>query len=180
VGDIGFGRARSEDGQLNVAVAGGAKLQGGLAPAIAGDQRGLIGEGRIGEGPVGEGLRVDGVRAVMNGVNAGDMDPGFMADIHGKGVAASDRVSLASAMSMSLKQTPDAPTMADLGVDFNADGYFVFVGPAGMPLEACDALAAAIDGAISTEGMEVQRDDHQGLWRPRHDRRGRFAGNDAG
>lgn len=99
-------------------------------------------------------VSVKGGRAVMNGVNAGDMDLGFMAGIQGKGVAAGDLVNLASAMSMPLAQTPDAPTMADLGVAFNADGYFVFIGPAGMPTEARDALASAIGTAISTEGMK--------------------------
>lgn len=80
----------------------------------------------------------------MNGVNAGDLDVGFMAGIQGKGVASDDLVNLASALSEPLKQTPEAPVLADLGVDFSADGYFLFVGPAGMPVEARDALAAAI------------------------------------
>jgi tripartite-type tricarboxylate transporter receptor subunit TctC len=95
-----------------------------------------------------------GGRAVMNGVNAGDMDLGFMAGIQGKGVASGDLVNLASALSVPLAQTPDAPTIADLGVPFSADGYFVFIGPAGMPAEARDALAAAIGEAVSTKGMK--------------------------
>ncbi|MDJ0629000.1 MAG: tripartite tricarboxylate transporter substrate-binding protein [Rhodobacter sp.] len=99
-------------------------------------------------------VQVKGGRAVMNGVNAGDMDLGFMAGIQGKGVAAGDLVNLASALSEPLKQTPEAPTFADLGVEFVADGYFTFIGPAGMPTEARDALAAAIAEAVSTEGMK--------------------------
>ena len=63
-------------------------------------------------------VNVKGGKAVMNGVNAGDMDVGFMAGIQSKGVAAGDLVNLASALSVPLKQTPDAPTMADLGVPF--------------------------------------------------------------
>jgi tripartite-type tricarboxylate transporter receptor subunit TctC len=99
-------------------------------------------------------ISVKGGRAVMDGVNAGDMDLGFMAGIQAKGVAAGDLVNLASALSGPLVQTPDAPTLADLGVGFNADGYFVFIGPAGMPDEARDALAAAIGGVVSGEGMK--------------------------
>ena len=76
----------------------------------------------------------------MNGVNAGDMDLGFMAGIQRKGVASGDLVNLASAMSVPLKQTPDAPVMADIGVKFNADGYFLFVGPAGMDDDARKAI----------------------------------------
>ncbi|MDJ0825758.1 MAG: tripartite tricarboxylate transporter substrate-binding protein [Rhodobacter sp.] len=99
-------------------------------------------------------VQVRGGRAVMNGVNAGDMDLGFMAGIQTKGVAAGELVNLASALSVPLNQTPEAPTLADLGVDFNADGYFLFIGPAGMPEDARDALAAAIAEAVSTEGMK--------------------------
>ena len=89
-------------------------------------------------------VQVRGGKAVMNGVQAGDMDLGFMAGIQGKGVASGDLVNLASALSEPLKQTPDAPTFADLGVQFSADGYFVFVGPGGMDPAARDAITAAI------------------------------------
>ena len=97
-------------------------------------------------------VSVRGGKAVMNGVMSGDMDLGFMAGIQAKGVASGDLVNLASALSVPLVQTPDAPTLADLGVAYDADGYFVFIGPAGMPTEARDALAAAIGEVISTEG----------------------------
>ncbi|MEM8591357.1 MAG: tripartite tricarboxylate transporter substrate-binding protein [Pseudomonadota bacterium] len=100
-------------------------------------------------------VQVRGGRAVMDGVNAGDMDLGFMAGIQRKGVASGDLVNLASALSTPLEQTPDAPTMADLGVDFVADGYFLFVGPADMPEEARAALASAIDGVVSDESTKA-------------------------
>ena len=96
-------------------------------------------------------VQVRGGKAVMNGVNAGDMDVGFMAGIQAKGVAAGDLVNLASALSVPLNQTPEAPTMADLGVDFVADGYFVLVAPAGLPDDAREALTNAIV-ASATEG----------------------------
>ncbi|MDF1717348.1 MAG: tripartite tricarboxylate transporter substrate-binding protein [Antarcticimicrobium sp.] len=100
-------------------------------------------------------VSVKGGKAVMDGVNAGDLDVGFMAGIQAKGVAAGDLVNLASALSQPLVQTPEAPTMADLGVDFSADGYFVFVGPAGMPDAARDALAKAIAGVVSDESSKA-------------------------
>ena len=99
-------------------------------------------------------VNVKGGKGVMNGVNAGDLDLGFMAGIQGKGVAAGALVNLASALSEPLKQTPDAPTFGDLGVQFSADGYFLIIGPGGMPAEARDALAAAIVEVISTDGMK--------------------------
>ena len=100
-------------------------------------------------------VSVQGGRAVMDGVNAGDLDLGFMAGIQTRGVAAGDLVNLASALSTPLEQTPDAPRLADLGVEYAADGYFVFVGPAGMPSEARDALASAIASVVNDEGTEA-------------------------
>lgn len=99
-------------------------------------------------------INVKGGRDVMDGVNAGDMDIGFMAGIQAKGVAAGDLVELASALSVPLAMTPTAPTLADLGVAHNADGYFAFIGPKGMPTEAREALAAAIGEAITTDGTK--------------------------
>ena len=94
-------------------------------------------------------VQVRGGRAVMDGVNANDMDLGFMAGIQAKGVAAGDLVNLASALSVPLEQSPDAPLLTEFGVDFNADGHFLFVGPAGMPEDARDALASAIAEIVS-------------------------------
>ncbi len=95
-------------------------------------------------------VQVKGGKAVMNGVQAGDMDLGFMAGIQRKGVASGDLVNLASALSKPLVQTPDAPTFADLGVSFNADGYFVFVAPGGMEQAVRDALTGAIVEATNS------------------------------
>ncbi len=95
-------------------------------------------------------VSVRGGKAVMNGVTAGDLDVGFMAGIQGKGVASGDLVNLASALSEPLKQTPEAPKMSDLGVEFSADGYFVFVAPAGLPDDARKALTDALSTAANT------------------------------
>lgn len=133
------------------AAKGGAELRfGTMSPKLA-DLAYLLGKTHGVEFNI---VGVKGGKAVLNGVNAGDMDLGFMAGIQGKGVAAGDLVNLASAMSAPLKQTPDAPTMADLGVPYNADGHFLIIGPGGMPTEARDALAAAISEVVSTEGMK--------------------------
>ena len=95
-------------------------------------------------------VQVRGGRAVMDGVQAGDMDLGFMAGIQRKGVESGDLVNLASALSEPLVQTPDAPTIGDLGVQFTADGYFVFVAPAGLDPAARDAITAAIVDATGS------------------------------
>lgn len=94
-------------------------------------------------------VSVRGGKAVMNGLNAGDMDVGIGAGIQAKAVAAGDMVELASFLPGPLAMTPDAPTLADLGVPFDAAGQFVFVAPAGLPAEARDAMAAAIADIIN-------------------------------
>jgi tripartite-type tricarboxylate transporter receptor subunit TctC len=94
-------------------------------------------------------VQVQGGKAVMDGVQAADMDLGFMAGIQAKGVAAGDLVNLASALSVPLAQSPEAPTMADFGVEFNADGYFAFIAPAGLSDEARAALTEAIIEVVS-------------------------------
>ncbi|MDN3722264.1 tripartite tricarboxylate transporter substrate-binding protein [Roseibium salinum] len=116
-------------------------------------------------------IQVRGGRAVMDGVNAGDMDLGFMAGIQSKGVAAGDLVNLASGLSSPLEQSPDAPRLADLGVEFHADGYFAFIGPAGMPDEARNAIAAAIETVVTQEGGKARSHDQQCLRQAHRDHR---------
>ncbi len=100
-------------------------------------------------------VQVRGGRAVMNGVNAGDLDVGFMAGIQAKGVASGDLVNLASAMAVPLKQTPDAPLTSEFGVEYDANALFMFAGPGGMPAEARDAIAKAIADVVSDENTKA-------------------------
>ncbi|MEJ2096547.1 MAG: tripartite tricarboxylate transporter substrate-binding protein [Deltaproteobacteria bacterium] len=85
-----------------------------------------------------------GGKAVMDGLNAGDIDVGFVAGIQDKAVASGDMVNLASGLSTPLKQTPDAPLLKDLGLEFNTDGYFMFAAPAGLPDEVRQTISNAI------------------------------------
>lgn len=97
-------------------------------------------------------VSLKGGKEVLDAIVAGDVDMGFVAGIQAKGVAAGDLVNLASGLSVPLVQTPDAPTLADLGVSpYNADGYFVFVAPAGLPQEAREALSKAIADIVNDE-----------------------------
>ena len=141
---------KSAEDMIAAAKAGQDIRLGAMTPKLA-DLAYLLGKA---QGVTFNIINVKGGKEVMNGVMAGDMDVGFMAGIQAKGVAAGDLVNLASALSGPLVQTPDAPTLADLGVEFNSDGYFAFIGPAGMPAEARDALAAAIGEVISSEGSK--------------------------
>lgn len=100
-------------------------------------------------------IQVRGGRAVMNGVNAGDMDAGFMAGIQAGGVASGELVNLASAMAEPLKQSPEAPLTSEYGLAYDSNALFMFAGPGGMPDEARDALAAAIAGVASDPDTEA-------------------------
>ena len=117
-------------------------------------------------------VQVKGGKAVMNGVQAGDMDLGFMAGIQGKGVASGDLVNLASAMSKPLIQTPDAPVFADLGYSLMQMAILFLslllgwtrkhVMPLPMPLrsqsrmaKASGMITKAFGGAAINEGAEL-------------------------
>ncbi|MEL6103091.1 MAG: tripartite tricarboxylate transporter substrate-binding protein [Pseudomonadota bacterium] len=134
-------------GDVIAAAKAGEQIRFGVMSPKLADLAYLLGEANGVEFNI---IQVKGGKAVMNGVTAGDMDLGFMAGIQAKGVAAGDLVNLASALSGPLKQTPDVPTMADYGVEFSADGYFVFVAPAGLPDNARAALSEALADASGT------------------------------
>ena len=125
---------------INAVKAGEELRFGAMSPKLA-DLAFLLGDANGIEFNI---IEVTGGRAVMDGVVAGDMDLGFMAGIQAGGVASGELVNLASALSVPLKQSPEAPTMADYGLDYNADGYFVLVAPAGLPDDARMALTEAI------------------------------------
>lgn len=100
-------------------------------------------------------VSVKGGKGVMNGLNAGDLDIGFGAGVQTKAVQAGDMVNLASAMTKRLTISPDAPTLEELGIDLNADGYFLFAAPAGLPDAARETLANAITGIVEDSSTKA-------------------------
>lgn len=96
-----------------------------------------------------------GGRLVLDAINAGDVDIGFVAGPQGKGVSDGELVELASAMDIPLNMTPDAPLMSDLGVEFHAAGHFVFVAPGGLSSEAQKAFADAIEEVVNDPDQKV-------------------------
>lgn len=100
-------------------------------------------------------VMVKGGKAVMNGLNAGDLDIGWGAGIQTKAVAAGDMVNLASGLSKPLDVSPDAPLISDVGVPYSAGGYFLFVAPAGMSAEARTALADSIAAVATDESTKA-------------------------
>jgi len=89
-------------------------------------------------------VSLKGGKAVMNAINAGDVDIGWGAGVQTKAVLAGDMVNLASGLRKPLDVSPDAPLISDLGVDYDAGAYFMILGPAGMPEDARAAFAEKI------------------------------------
>jgi len=100
-------------------------------------------------------VSLKGGKAVMNAINAGDVDIGWGAGVQTKAVLAGDMVNLASGLTKPLDISPDAPLIKDLGVDYDAGAYFMIVGPGGMPDEAREALAEKISAVASDPESKV-------------------------
>ncbi|MEO1494705.1 MAG: tripartite tricarboxylate transporter substrate binding protein [Pseudomonadota bacterium] len=100
-------------------------------------------------------VSVKGGKGVMNGLNGGDLDIGFGAGVQSKAVKAGDMINIASAMTKRLSISPDAPTLEELGVNLNADGYFMFAAPAGLPDNARDTIANAIAEIVEDESTKA-------------------------
>ena len=128
------------------AAKGGQKIRFGVMSPRLADIAYLLGKANGVEFNI---VMAKGGKGVMNGLNAGDIDVGFVAGIQAKAVQAGDMVNLASALSEPLKQTPKAPLLKDLGLEFNSDGYFMFIAPAGLPGEARSVLSDAIAEIIA-------------------------------
>ena len=125
---------------------------GAMSPALS-DLAYVIGKANDVEFNI---VQVRGGRAVMDGLNAGDMDVGFGAGIQAKAVAAGDMVELASAKSDKLAGTPDAPMLTDFGVEFANDTMFLIAGPPNMDEAAREAIADAVAEVLETEGSEAR------------------------
>lgn len=111
-------------------------------------------------------ISVRGGKAVMNGLNAGDMDIGFGAGIQAKAVAAGDMVELASARSEPLVNSPDAPLLSDYGVEYSNEIAFMFAGPPDMDPAAREALATAIGEIVTAQGGKANEFIERGFGGP--------------
>lgn len=142
----------SDFGDVIAAAKAGEEIRFGTMSPRLSDLAYLLGEANDVEFNI---VQVRGGRAVMDGVNANDMDLGFMAGIQAKGVMAGDLVNLASALPEPLELSPEAPLMSDFGVDFTGDGFFALVAPAGLDAAARDALVGAIGEIANDADGEV-------------------------
>ncbi len=136
-------------GDVIQAAKGGEDIRFGVMTGMLGDLAYVVGKENGVDFNI---ISVRGGKAVMNGLNAGDMDVGFGAGIQAKAVAAGDMVELASARSEPLINSPDAPLLSEYGVDFVNETAFMFAGPPEMDPAARDAIAAAIADVVNSDG----------------------------
>lgn len=102
-------------------------------------------------------VTLKGGKGVMNGLNAGDIDIGWGAGIQTKGVLAGNMVNLLSGETTRLRISPDAPTVAEIGVPYDFGAKFVFFAPAGIPEEARQALTSAIVEVITDPSTKASQ-----------------------
>ncbi len=100
-------------------------------------------------------ILVRGGRAVLNGLNAGDMDMGFAAGIQAKQVKAGTMINLLSGEPQRLGVSPNAPTLIESGIPYAIGAKFLFFAPKGIPAEARAAYATLIGGFVKDKKTKV-------------------------
>ena len=102
-------------------------------------------------------VKVKGGRGVLNGLMAKDVDVGFIAGIHVKGVKAGDLVNLASAEEGRLGMSPDVPTLRELGIPYAFGATFVVFVPKGTDKAAQEGIAAAFKEILSDKSTKASK-----------------------
>ena len=95
-----------------------------------------------------------GGREVLNAINADDIDIGWVAGPQAAGVTAGELVNLANGEDLPLVASPDAQTLAEIGVEFFFGATFVAIAPDGLSEEAQTAISDGIAQVIQQEGTK--------------------------
>ena len=95
-----------------------------------------------------------GGKAVLNAINASDVDVGWVAGPQKAGVQAGDLVNLVNGEDQPLAVSPDSQPLSDIGVDFSFGATFVAMAPAALPDDVSQAWQEAIKTVLQTEGSK--------------------------
>lgn len=98
---------------------------------------------------------VQGGAGVMNGLRGGDVDIGWVAGAQAKPVSQGEMTNIARGIEPPLAETPDAPSIKDLGSEFYLDGYFMFIAPGDLDPAAREALGEAIEAVLNDPETEA-------------------------
>lgn len=136
------------------AAAGGESVRFGVASDRQADVAWLFGQSLGIEFNI---VPVQGGAGMMNGLRGGDLDIGWVAGAQSKAVQQGEMVNIVSGIGQELGDSPDAPTVTDLGGEFLLDGYFMFIAPGGLDPAARDALGAAIADVLNNPESEANK-----------------------
>ncbi|MEZ5843656.1 MAG: tripartite tricarboxylate transporter substrate binding protein [Hyphomicrobiaceae bacterium] len=100
-------------------------------------------------------LSAKGGQGSMNALVAKDANVAWSGGAHRALVAAGELVILASAEEKPLAQAPTGKTLKDYGMDLVVGSPFLIFGPKGMPAEARDAIAKAVQEILSDPKQKV-------------------------
>ncbi|MHA7869860.1 MAG: tripartite tricarboxylate transporter substrate-binding protein [Salipiger thiooxidans] len=100
-------------------------------------------------------VSVKGGADIMNGLRGGDMDIGWVAGAQSRPVQQGEMVNIARGIEEPLADSPDAPSITELGSDFYLDGYFMFIAPEGLDPAAREALGSAIRDVLEDSSTEA-------------------------
>ena len=150
---------RADSGWNNIddlvkAAKGGKQLKFAIMSPRLGDGAYLIGKKY---GFKYNAVKAKGGRGVLNGLMAKDVDVGFIAGIHVKGVKAGELRNLLSAESARLTMSPDVPTMKEVGIPYDFGITFIVFAPKGMPADAKSAIAAAFTEVLSDKNSKARK-----------------------
>ncbi len=98
-----------------------------------------------------------GGRGVLNALMAKDVDLGFIAGIHVKGVKAGQLVNVLSAEGSRLRMSPDVPTMKEVGIPYDFGVKFLVFAPKGIPADARKAYAEAFASVLNDKNSKVRK-----------------------
>lgn len=151
--------ARADSGwksldDMVAAAKGGKKLKFSIMDPRLGDAAYLIGQKY---GIKFSRVKAKGGRGVLNGLMAKDVDVGFIAGIHVKGVKSGELVNLASAEADRLKMSPEVPTLRELGIPYDFGITFLMFGPKGMPADAKAAIADAVASVMKDKESKAHK-----------------------
>lgn len=135
--------------QVKAAAEAGKAVRFGTATTRQGDMAYHLGKGAGIDFNI---VSVKGGKAIMNGLRGGDLDIGWVAGAQAKAVAQGEMINVARGIDTPLRETPEAPSITDIGSQFYLDGYFMFAAPGGMDPAVRDALAGAIAEVLADSG----------------------------
>jgi tripartite-type tricarboxylate transporter receptor subunit TctC len=139
---------------MSDALSSGKKLSFGVMSPKLADAAYLVGKTLNTEFNI---VSLKGGKAVLNAINAGDVDLGWVAGVQAKGVQSGQLVNLASGEDERLAMSPEAPTLNELGADLDLGIHFMFVAPAGLSAEAQQAWTQAIQEVINDPSTKANQ-----------------------